>query len=187
MAEAARTLPLARFAPLAGGSTRLIAAAPAARFVLRARGPAIAAAAPALGTPLPVVACRAAVAGDLAALWLGPDEWLLLAPAAEGEALHARLAAALNGVGHALTDIGHRQGAMLLSGAQAAAALNAGCPLDFDPEAFPVGMCTRTVLARAEIVLWRTGAQAFRIEAGRSFLPYVWRFLEEAAAAPAAG
>ncbi len=186
MAELLRTLPLADFAPLTGRPVRLVAAAPAARFVLRARGPAAAAAAPALGTPLPAIACRAAVAGELAALWLGPDEWLLLAPAAAGAALHARLVAALGGMAHALTDIGHRQGAMLLSGPAATATLNAGCPLDFDPEAFPVGMCTRTVLARAEVVLWRTGAEAFRIEAGRSFLPYVWRFLEEAATASAA-
>jgi sarcosine oxidase subunit gamma len=186
MAEPVRTLPLADLVLPGSRAIRLVAAAPAARFVLRARGPAVAAATPALGTPLPIVACRAAVAGDLAALWLGPDEWLLLAPLAEGAALQARLQAALDGMAHALTDVGHRQGAMLLSGPQATVTLNAGCPLDFDPEAFPVGMCTRTVLARAEIVLWRTGAQAFRIEAGRSFLPYVWRFLQEAAA-PAAG
>jgi sarcosine oxidase subunit gamma len=42
-------------------------------------------------------------------------------------------------------------------------------------------MCTRTVLGKSEVVLWRTGAHAFHIEAWRSFLPYVWRFLEEAA------
>jgi sarcosine oxidase subunit gamma len=42
-------------------------------------------------------------------------------------------------------------------------------------------MCTRTVLAKAEIVLWRTAAQSFHVEAWRSFLPYVWAFLAEAA------
>lgn len=180
MPDAARTLPLAGFAPLAGRAVTLAAAPPAARFILRARPGAIAAAAVPLGTALPLAACRAATAGSIAALWLGPDEWLLLAPEAEGAALRERLAAALDGLPHSLVDVGHRQGAMLLGGGCATLVLAAGCPLDFDPDAFPVSMCTRTVLGKSEITLWRTGATAFRIEAARSFLPYVWRFLEEA-------
>lgn len=167
--------------PDAAPAVTLAAAPETARFILRARADAVAAAAAALGTALPVIACRAAQAGSVAALWLGPDEWLVLAPAADGPVLAARLAAALEGTAHALVDVGHRQGGILLSGGAAMAVLNAGCPLDFDPDAFPIGMCTRTVLGKAEIALWRTGAQAFRIEASRSFLPYVRQFLEEAA------
>jgi sarcosine oxidase subunit gamma len=180
MPDAARRLPLDGFTPLAGPAVTLTAATPSARFILRARPEAVAAATAPLGFAPPQRACRSAEAGAIAALWLGPDEWLILAPAVEGAALQARLAAALAGLPHALVDVGHRQGAILLSGPEATAALNAGCPLDFDPDAFPIGMCTRTVLGKTEIVLWRTGATAFRIEAGRSFLPYVWRFLEEA-------
>ena len=41
-------------------------------------------------------------------------------------------------------------------------------------------MCTRTVFGKAEIVLWRTAAETFRIEVARSFAPYVWACLEEA-------
>jgi sarcosine oxidase subunit gamma len=181
MPDPARVLPLAGFAPLAGPAVQLAPAVPAARFILRARGAAVPAVAAPLGMALPVLACRAASVGETAALWLGPDEWLLLAPAAEGAALAAGLETALAALPHSLVDVGHRQGGILLAGRQATVVLNAGCPLDFDPDAFPIGMCTRTVLAKAEIVLWRTGAQAFRIEAWRSFLPYVWRFLEEAA------
>jgi len=59
--------------------------------------------------------------------------------------------------------------------------LAAGCPLDLDASAFPVGMCTRTMLAKAEIVLWRTDPQVFRVEVWRSFVAYVSQFLGEAA------
>jgi sarcosine oxidase subunit gamma len=59
--------------------------------------------------------------------------------------------------------------------------LNAGCPLDLDAAEFPVGMCTRTVLAKSEIVLWRRGVDSFRLEVARSFTPYVRAFLMEAA------
>jgi sarcosine oxidase subunit gamma len=41
-------------------------------------------------------------------------------------------------------------------------------------------MCTRTILAKAEILLWRTGDETFRIEVARSFAPYVVAFLAEA-------
>jgi heterotetrameric sarcosine oxidase gamma subunit len=41
-------------------------------------------------------------------------------------------------------------------------------------------MCTRTLLGKAEVILWRTGADAFHIEVARSLLPYVWACLEEA-------
>jgi len=34
-------------------------------------------------------------------------------------------------------------------------------------------MCTRTVLAKADIVLWRTGQTTFHLEAWRSFAAYV--------------
>ena len=59
--------------------------------------------------------------------------------------------------------------------------LNAGCPLDLDLAAFPVGMCTRTVLAKAEIVLWRTSAEVFHVEVWRSFASYVTEYLAEVA------
>ncbi|MGQ3028233.1 MAG: sarcosine oxidase subunit gamma family protein, partial [Ferrovibrionaceae bacterium] len=46
-------------------------------------------------------------------------------------------------------------------------------------EAFPVGVCTRTLFAKAEIVLWRTDAQRFRVEVWRSFAGYLWGLLDE--------
>jgi sarcosine oxidase gamma subunit len=35
-------------------------------------------------------------------------------------------------------------------------------------------------MARAEVVLWRTAADAFRLEVSRSFVAYVSEFLAEA-------
>lgn len=155
-------------------------AAPLARFVLRARPAAQVAAGGVLGVSLPVVACRSAVAGSLAALWLGPDEWLLLAPESDGPALSTSLGAALAGLPHSLVDVGHRQIGLVLEGPQAADLLSAGCPLDLDPEAFPVGMCTRTIFAKAEIVLWRTAPEVWHVEVWRSFAAYLRGLLEEA-------
>jgi sarcosine oxidase subunit gamma len=116
-----------------------------------------------------------------AALWLGPDEQLLLSSVGDGPALARQLEGALAALPHSLVDVSHRQIAFEVAGALAQTVLNAGCPLDLHPVSFPVGMCTRTVLGKADIVLWRTGADTFHVEVWRSFADYASRFLAEAA------
>jgi len=129
---------------------------------------------------MPETACRAESAIGRAALWLGPDERLLLAPEGTGESVVGALEAALAGHPHSLVDVSHRQVALRIAGPRANELLASGCPLDLDPGAFPVGMCTRTVLARAEIVLWRLSPEEYHLETGRSFSGYVLGWLREA-------
>lgn len=116
----------------------------------------------------PPETCRATMFGSDALLWLGPDEFLLLAL---DDAVPA---------GAGVVDVSHRDTALAVSGLRAAWAINAFCALDLHEAAYPVGMCTRTVFGKAEIVLWRTAGETFRIEMARSFAPYVWACLEEA-------
>ncbi|OYV59613.1 MAG: hypothetical protein B7X01_02975 [Acidiphilium sp. 21-62-4] len=40
-------------------------------------------------------------------------------------------------------------------------------------------MATRTIFAKADIVLWRTGIAEFHLEIWRSFAPYVVSLLHE--------
>jgi len=134
-----------------------------------------AAAAPlgAAGLPIAMEPCRTATRGDWSALWLGPDEQLLVGPDASRAQLEPQLTAALGGVVHALVDVGHRQAAIELQGPEATTLLAMGCPLDFELSHMPIGFCSRTVYAKAEVVLWRQEAQRFQLQAWRSFLPYV--------------
>lgn len=171
----------ARRAPLLATSPGVRPLPPAARSILRGGAKVRLAAEGALKLAVPAAACRAAAAGDSAALWLGPDEWLLISGEHAAEQTALELRAALAGLPHSLVDVSHRQVALEVSGPDAPLLLAAGCPLDLDVPAFPVGMCTRTMLAKVEIVLWRTGPDVFRIEVWRSFAPYVSAFLSEAA------
>jgi sarcosine oxidase, subunit gamma len=150
------------------------------RFVFRGRPEAVEAVDGAYGLALPRQACRAALAASRAALWLGPDEWLLLLPESEVGDCAAALTRALAGLPHSLVDVSHRHIGFEVAGPQAATALNAGCPLDLDGAVFPVGMCTRTVLGKAEIVLWRVAEQRFRIEVAPSFAAYLLGLMREA-------
>jgi sarcosine oxidase subunit gamma len=157
---------------------------PAMRFILHGDAMVRAAAAPVWGAEFSEQACRAVVADLRATLWLGPDEYLLLGSGTEEESEAAAAQAledALRHAPHALVNIGHRQFALEVSGPHAADILNGGCPLDLDLNEFPVGMCTRTVLAKADIVLWRIRADAFHLEVWRSFGGYVTGLLREIA------
>jgi sarcosine oxidase, subunit gamma len=176
MADAA----LARRPAISAQSALWRTSAPLARLTVRGEMTAIAAALAASTIPAVVEICRATIKGDWAALWLGPDEQLLIGPEQQGPALATELEAKLGGLDHAVVDVGHRQGAFELTGAQAAPLLNSGCPLDLRLAKFPVGMCTRTVLAKAEIVLWRRAPERFHLEIWRSFAPYLAQFFVEA-------
>jgi sarcosine oxidase subunit gamma len=148
---------------------------------LRGGPEVLAAASDAFSLQLPREACRAAEGDARAALWLGPDEQLLLVQQSDWEATMVALTRRLAGLPHALVDISQRQVALQVAAPHVADTLSAGCPLDLHPDAFPIGMCTRTLFFKAPIVLWRTAADAFHLEVWRSFVPYVQQLLREVA------
>jgi sarcosine oxidase, subunit gamma len=150
---------------------------PASRFVFRGDAAARGAAGTALGTAFPEAACRATTDGSRAALWLGPDEHLLLAADGEGASIELTLSRALVGHAYSLVDVSHRQVGIRVQGGRAEWLLESQCPLPLNLRDFPVGMCTRTVFAKAEIVLWRTSAEVFHLEVWRSFATYVVELL----------
>ena len=78
-------------------------------------------------------------------------------------------------------DVSQRQLGLEVRGPTAVRLLNAQCPLELTAAAFPVGMCTRTIYAKTEIVLWRTAAECFHIEVWRSFAPYLVTLLGDVA------
>ncbi|HVC60325.1 MAG TPA: sarcosine oxidase subunit gamma family protein [Acetobacteraceae bacterium] len=147
----------------------------AIRLIVRADTTAAATIGMAIGVLLGTAPCRAVVVRDRAALWLGPDEWLVLAPESESALAQQPLAAP-----GSVVDVSHAYVGIEVSGPRAAWCINAFNALDLDPHVFPVGACTRTLFGKVEIVLWRSDAETFRIEVTRSHAPYVRRCLEEA-------
>ena len=176
MAKAARIHPLED--RIHAGNTVVLAPVDSReRISLRADAATAKALAKPLGLSLPPTPAAVASKGGKAALWIGPDEWLLIGPD------NGSLAKALEKVGrqvYSAADISHRNTAVTVSGAKVTAVLNSGCPRDLSLEAFPVNTCSRTVLGKAEIILWRTGKREFHVECWRSFSDYVWKFLVDA-------
>ena len=116
--------------------------------------------------------------GHRIAMWLGPDEWLILDDTGSNlNELPANLASTLCSA----VDVSHRNTAIEISGVRAATAISSGCPQNLNIDNFPIGACSRTVLGKVEIILLRSSADTFHIECWRSFSDYVWKYLVDAA------
>ena len=159
----------------------LAEAPPAARFILRGGEAVRVACGMVFGAELLTRLGPAGEGAGRRALWLGPDEWLLIADGADATDIGDVLESVLDGTAHSLVDVSHRQIGLIANGPAAARVLNAGCPLDLDLKAFPVGFATRTLFDKVEIVLWRRAETTLHIEIWRSFAPYLAASLAEAA------
>ena len=134
----------------------------------------------ALGVKLPARAedlSTIEVPGATRALWLGPDEWLVIDEA--GEIRWPTAAAWRRCIRRSAFRIATSR--ISVTGPVPRRRSMRGCPQDLSLAAFPVGACSRTILGKVEIVLLRTGEDVFRVECWRSFSDYVFTFLMEAA------
>lgn len=158
-------------------SVRLTVLPPAHRVSLRAPAASVEALSKALGLALPQKPKTSVSKGSRTALWLGPDEWLVIDDGTKDPLEACAGVAAL----HSAVGVSHRNVAISVTGDGAENTISSGCPQDLSLNAFPVGACSRTILGKAEIVLLRTGEDAFRVECWRSFSDYVLAFLTDAA------
>ncbi|HEX2256155.1 MAG TPA: sarcosine oxidase subunit gamma family protein [Afifellaceae bacterium] len=138
----------------------------------------------AFGVRLPAVPNTWSGEADRAAVWLGPDEWLLLAPDGEVPALEASLRAARPGDPLlSVSDVSHAYAGLVLAGPAARDVLAKGCPLDLHPRRFPPGACAQTLLAQANILLRLIDQRpAFEIWVRNSFARYLCAWLLDAMA-----
>ena len=174
--QAKRRIPTADHS-FANAAVAIHAASPASRVSLRATTKGATAFGKSLGLELPKKPSTSTKKSGKTALWLGPDEWLIIDEKSTDETMVPRLA----NKEFSAVDVSHRNAAYILSGKGAENTLNAGCPRDLSLQAFPVGSATRTVFGKAEVVLYRIDKTSFRVEFWRSFTPYVWGLLLDAA------
>lgn len=183
-AAAAATGPLADRAGLAHPAVALTVLAAAARFSLRCRADDAAARGGLanIGLVLPQTAHAVTIfdAGGRV-MWLGPNEWAVVAPAHLREVLAGWLAEAVAGTTAAVVDVSDAVVALRLEGPAAVDVLAAGCPLDLHVSAFAVGRCARSRLAKVDVVLYRRAEASFEVEVGRSVARYAYDWLVAAA------
>lgn len=137
----------------------------------------------ALGLPLPVEPGATSEHGAARIVWAGPDDWFVIGPKGQAEALSERLRQALAGQHHAVTDVSGGYTVLHLSGTPARDVLAQGCPLDLHPRVFKRGACAGSHFFKASVWLWQTDdAPVYELLVRRSFVGYVWLMLERASA-----
>ncbi len=173
--------------PLLNGLFEVQESGPHTRFVLRTHENTPFALTEADGLSLDQPLNRAVVAAEYTSLRLGPGEWLLLAETDAADRLSQALIDAAEGAPYSLVNVSDRTVGLEMTGARVSDALAGGCALPLGTDSFPVNKCTRTIFAKAEVMLWRRAAHQFYVEVARSFLPYLLGLLNVEAKALTAG
>jgi sarcosine oxidase subunit gamma len=157
------------------GDTRLTTVPFLAQVGLRLDpdGPAAARLAAVLGSELP--GPNRAV-GAHRVLWLGPDEWLVVAADGQEDALVASLAAAVGEDG-AVIDLSANRTGLELSGAFARDVLATCCTIDFHPRVFGPGQCVQTLIQKAGVLIDQRTDDTYLLLVRPSFAAYVAEWL----------
>lgn len=115
------------------------------------------------------------VTGDLTrgALWLGPDEWLVVGlPGSETQHV-AELLEALAGTHHSVVHVSANRAVVELKAEDRHARLASGCGVDLDLEGgWMPGRCAQTLFARTQVILQEMEG-ATRIFVRPSFADYL--------------
>jgi sarcosine oxidase, subunit gamma len=179
--------------PLAGLAQALAAAAPALRAretpfleVVNLRGDAgMAAFASVVERAIAVVppAAPNTVARGRThdALWLGPDEWLLVSHEPRPPALAEGLQRSLERQFASAVDVSSSYAVLELSGDLGRDVLQKGCPLDLHPRRFAAGQCAQSHYFKAGILLRPLGSDAYQVFFARSYADYAVRIMLAAA------
>jgi sarcosine oxidase, subunit gamma len=136
-----------------------------------------------LGLPLPTDPNTTTRDADHTLLWLGPDEWLVLAPdGAQAEIERAlREALARAGAWGSVVDVSAQRTTLELRGPRARDVLATGCSLDLHPRAFGPGRCAQTALERAQVVLHQLDDEpTYELLVAASFAAYAAEWLMDA-------
>lgn len=133
------------------------------------------------GLQLPSTPNSFTTAGELACLWLGPNEWLILGPGGGEHEIAGRLRSAFGDLHAAVADVSEARTAITIAGPRARELLAKGTSIDLHPRVFGPGRCVQTGFAGANIILRQTNeTPAFEIFVLNSFAEHVWAWLDGA-------
>ncbi|WP_104181522.1 sarcosine oxidase subunit gamma [Arthrobacter sp. B0490] len=133
---------------------------------------------------LPARCSEVGGADGVSVLWLGPCEFLVVAPEEAhdslGGTLIGSLAAALGGDPGQVVDLSANRTIFELSGTRARAVLEKGCSLDLHPRIFLPGTAVNTEVGNIPLILEKTGEESFRLFPRASFAGFLGRWLLDA-------
>ena len=109
----------------------------------------------ALAAGLPVESNTFVRRGERITLWLGPDEWLVVAPGDGADHLVAEVDASLAPAHRSVLDLSANRVVLQLSGAAVEEVLATDCPIDLHPRVWIPGRCAQTLVMGVPAILAR--------------------------------
>ena len=133
------------------------------------------------GTPLPTEPNKVASMGTRRAIWLGPDETLLMIEEEQEAEFMLNLKALLGTAHYAATPVSDAIKIFRLGGTRRLDVLAKGCALDLHPASFKQGDCAQSMLAHAAITLAADTPDSLLLFCRTSYSDYVTSWLKDAA------
>ena len=141
----------------------------------------MAAAKEALGFDLPKVPRTSNGWGDVKALWLSPDQWLILCGREKSPALLEGLQKALGKIHSLAVDVSDLRCIIRLEGEGTRETLMKGCSLDLLSDDYKPGTVRRVRFAEIAALLQVVEDNVIDLYVFRSYADYTWDFLLKAA------
>lgn len=136
----------------------------------------------AIGLALPIAPNTVTSGKDRRALWLAPDEWLVVGPDGQQGAIEQELRNGLNGAFGSVTDVSANRTLLQIRGAKARARLAHGIAIDLDPRSFGPMRCAQTLLAKAQVIIDCRDESGLILYVRASFATYAADWLLDALA-----
>jgi sarcosine oxidase subunit gamma len=133
-----------------------------------------------LGLDLPLMPNTVSSGNEIRALWLSPDEWLVITGDQKQSDLVWKLEKALSGEHVAVNDISANRTVFELSGENVHQVLMKSSEIDFHPRVFKPGDCAQTLVAKSQAIVEQIDHETFYIYVRCSFGRYVGGWLAEA-------
>jgi sarcosine oxidase, subunit gamma len=134
-----------------------------------------------LGFDLPKAPRTSATWGDVKALWLSPDQWLILCTRSKTTALLAELNTALGKIHSLAVDVSDMRAIIRLEGEGVRETLMKGSTLDLISDDYKSGTVRRMRFAEIAALLHVIEENVIDIYVFRSYAEYTWAFLTKAA------
>jgi sarcosine oxidase, subunit gamma len=133
-----------------------------------------------LGLDLPKAPRTTNTWGDMKALWLSPDQWLILCPGDKAQKILAELNTSLKGIHSLAVDVSDMRAIIRLEGEHARTTVMKGTSIDLTHGDYPPGTIRRMKFAEVGALLHIIEDDVIEVYVFRSYADYAWEFLLKA-------
>lgn len=134
-----------------------------------------------LGFDLPKAPRTSTSWGDMKALWLSPDQWLILCPGDKAQALTEQLTTTLKTIHSLAVNVSDMRAIIRLEGEHARTTVMKGTSIDLMHDDYPAGTIRRMKFAEVGALLHIVEQDVIDVYVFRSYADYAWAFLLKAA------